>query len=236
MKKIKSALSFAFESFKFASMIYLICILALKLQSKAHSIQIDKYEIVPLGESYNTVGGFPAIVRIKSQDGKCSGTVIDGNYVLTAAHCVVDENNHMSRETFTISDDNDSEVSKVNSVAVALDLDRDIAILKGDFNRYEKLDVDWEGKYIGTIYNRPMIACGYPAGANLFCSRMMGYSNEYFLITTYGGILQKGMSGGTVLDAGSMVVIGVNSAVSRNGVAIGSVVGADVLFKLRGVE
>lgn len=235
MKKTKSTLNFIYESVKFAALIYLVGVLTIKVfYSKPYATQINKSEIVPLGESSNTPGGFPAMVRLASKEGKCSGTVIDGNYVLTAAHCVVDTNNYMSKETFIVSDDNDSEISKVEGIAVALDLDRDIALLKGNFNSYEKLEVDWEGKYIQTIYNRQMIACGYPAGANFFCSRMAGVSNEYFLISAFGGILQKGMSGGTVLDAESLKVIGVNSAVSQNGVVIGSILGADKLFKLRG--
>lgn len=196
------------------------------------SVQLNQSEIVFLDDA-DTDGVYPYIVRIISEDGKCSGTVIDKSYVLTAAHCVVNSRSFMSKTVFTILNENGDDDSGVNGIAVALDLHRDVALIKGDFKQFQKAKVDWDGLRIRDLSALSITSCGFPAGGKTFCSKMIGVSNYLFKITFYGGIIQEGMSGGPAIDLQSKEIIGVNSAVSDSYTLVGPVVGIDELFHIR---
>ena len=104
LKKISDKITFIIDVAKFSSLFYVIGLIILNFLPKVYNVQLDKSEIVPLEEHNSKILYSSAIVVIQSKLGTCSGAIIDNNYVLTAAHCVVDDNKLMSGTTFTINE------------------------------------------------------------------------------------------------------------------------------------
>jgi S1-C subfamily serine protease len=168
---------------------------------------------------------FP-IVRIESQNRKsiCTAFVINDKQAITAAHCVEKE---LSLFSFLMPEDKfdvyNSEGTKTTAVATVeeiADETSDIAILKGDFKNFEKLNVR---KQYNLVLKEPLLACGYPGGfKQLQCTYGVYAGTSYFsgLMTGY---LAKGMSGGPVIDMNDEVV-GVNSRRLQNGLSMFAII------------
>ena len=148
----------------------------------------------------------------------CSGVVIGGNYVLTASHCLVDNDGWMNKGAITVV--NDDESIRVVAKPAGINLRMDWGLLLGDFRQIPGAMV-WE---VGWEPQAAVLACGYPHGSKAqTCQVLVPVMNDGFLIKcAVGGMLFPGMSGGPVFDREGHVV-GLNTLVypaeSKGGVA-----------------
>ena len=177
-----------------------------------------------------------AMIRIKGMmdgHGMCSATVISDAYALTAAHCVVDNRNRLVDNTFDVYDEEDTKVD-IKAEAVALDLARDIALVKSDFSDF----------YIAQVESRSILpagmdvmSCGFGADGYPACVTLKLAGNMVFRYVGTGGLIFQGFSGGPLLaenpNGGQQpVIIGVNSAVVSPGVLFGPIHNFEALWKL----
>lgn len=167
------------------------------------------------------------IVRLHDKDGRffCTAIVVDIYHALTAAHCVTKFTGSVTPEDIIVKSNTDEFITY--SQAESADSFKDSAIIRGDFRTVRSAHADLVGKLqpvVGSIIK----ACGYPSGQyELYCVEATVVGNVGFRIKAKGLPLIKGMSGGPVIYNG--VVIGVNSAVTEDGIAIGTIVGLHVL-------
>lgn len=164
----------------------------------------------------------------------CSGTIISDKYLLTASHCLMQQDMFGLRQMMRTKSLNvvSSTGLKVTGVAAAINQRADYALVIGSFESFRKLDVALTPKEVLEI--SPLIGtCGYPWGAGLFCS-MAGPQIQLFYefqITT--GHLSPGSSGGACVDLMTNRVFAVNSAVTNGAIVIAPLIG---LFETLGVE
>lgn len=155
---------------------------------------------------------------------RCTGFVIDGNYAMTAAHCVKGLFGAMEIIDFSIKDIFDNETGII-ATPVAMDPYRDIAFIKGNFENFKSYPVDFTGEHI--FPEMKMNACGFPANQKMiYCTNLTLIANHNFVYRTIGSPIFKGMSGGPVFSVLDNFVVGINSAVDENSVMIGPLVGA----------
>lgn len=190
-----------------ATAVLLLCgILMMKLLEglpgpRISSIQVDA-NLPPLAPA-KVYDYKRSIVRLYRGDQfYCSGVVIGSNYVLTASHCLVDEDGSMNRGPVRVVNDDGSQV--VMSRPVGVNLRMDWGLLHGNFSNIPAALVTEVG------FDPPAIvtACGYPQGSKaLNCSELSPWLNDGFLIKCRpGGMLFPGMSGGPVFDAEGHVI------------------------------
>lgn len=200
--------------------------------SAINAYQVDKEEITELYNEIPTNGTnkHSALIRLV-KDGYffCSGVVIDGRYALTAAHCLTNDLGFMDRSSIQIDNEPGADTG-ILALPVAIDKLRDIALLKGNFEDFESVPVDFSGEIQKSLSNRPVLSCGFPSGGARYCSLFYITGNTNFQLRAYGGMLYKGQSGGPVVDIYSKKIIGVNSAVTAEDAIFAPVVGAAEIF------
>lgn len=155
---------------------------------------------------------YESIIRIKDHTGQfvCTGFVIDGQYAVTAAHCVTDDHGRYSKEIYTIYNSKDQFVSFANAVGASRRMD--YAVIRGNFKRFERtLIASSENAMLPkSVY----ISCGYPMGQKqVYCVPLLTQSLYAFQVIGYGS-LYPGMSGGPVVDPQTNTVVGLNSAMT----------------------
>lgn len=142
-----------------------------------------------------------SIVRL-SVNGEffCSGVVIGRNYLLTASHCLVDENGVLKNEVVTVEGDNGRVVTIGRPVGVNLRMDW--GLIHGDFTSIPGAHVMSTDLTNETEFR----ACGFPQGNHqVYCAKLEANGNDLFLLKTKG-LVWPGMSGGPVFDKNGTVV------------------------------
>lgn len=174
----------------------------------------------------------------------CSGAVISDDYVLTAAHCLINLDPFAGRVGIRKTPINivgmtlkGARAASVVAVAGAVNNRADYALVKGDFRDFTKVRIQHvPNELLSTLgLSVGVLTCGYPWGSSFACYPMRGL--EVFFEHMAGpGLMYPGMSGGPVVALNMVdgpTVIGVNTAVGSGFVVISTLVG---LFDTLGVE
>lgn len=183
-------------------------------------------------------GEFPYMVRLLTEDRRffCSGSVISDNYVLTAAHCLSSSGTilELHKGKILVESQPIADGTSLSMPATVLksDEDADYGIIKGDFSRFAKAHIDTSSMSLMTIVG-PVLTCGFPRGAEAVCYRAGNSYGAYFGQISLPGLLFPGMSGGPVIDAGTGLVVAVNSAVGQNYIVVSPLIG---LFNSLGIR
>jgi len=179
------------------------------------------YSSPHVGEYVDVKGDLDALVRVENQFGICSGVVVDNIHVLTAAHCVVDWKNVMIKDVFIRDIDRKKTIS---AQVIAVNIERDIALIRGNFNDFKYLPIDKSGQY--ALKAGKSLSCGFPYGQDeVYCTAIRPAGNMFFKIKAVGIPIFRGCSGGPVIDIESGKVIGVNSAVAIDSIIIAPLTG-----------
>jgi V8-like Glu-specific endopeptidase len=211
-----------------------IVVCGFSLYQSLISNQIEGGQIKPY-TLYPSKGSRGHLVRIGNREYSffCSGVVISKDFILTAAHCVThDYIGLIKNEQLVISDEWGGVVTP-NAKTVSVELNRDIALIKGDFSEFESVAVDWYGEQQLNLRNTTVFACGFPSGELGYCSELYYEGNSFFQMKFSNGQLYKGQSGGPVFILNEMdkpVLIGINSAVEESFIIVAPVVGARSLL------
>lgn len=198
--------------------------------SKQH--MAESVKIMPTSQN-ETPNKYPSIVRLVNPNGHffCSGTVISDEYVLTAAHCLMEQNMYgftmMRTDTFNVgsmSDKDGGNAKVLAGKAAAVNVAADYGLVKGDFTEFDK------AKYLQSareILNSKMInaVCGFPWGIyELTCFKVNQVKLPLVFMIGTDAPLYPGMSGGPVLNENGEV-IAVNSAVSEGFSVVAPIIG-----------
>ncbi len=163
-----------------------------------------------------------SIVRLHNLAGEffCSGVVVGKTTIITAAHCVVEQEGMIE-----IRDHANKRYGTYATVAGS-NQRADYAILHGNFRRYPAMGTDTDPKTIlAGILNdaRQIIACGFPWSGDLFCTPVT-HRQQFNFGFAGQGFLYPGMSGGPVIDEQTGKVIGVNSAVNGGFILVSPII------------
>lgn len=181
-----------------------------------------RHDLPMLIPNINSPDKLLPIIRLhdkKTKEFFCSGAVISRNYAVTAGHCLEDRNRRVPSIRVYTADNQDS---KVDATAVFYDERSDQGLILGDFSEFNVLRFVTDPTAIleiMTVQERPMAACGFPYGGGLFCSPFSERHQGDFQISGQG-FLYPGMSGGPVVDIGSGLLLGTNSAASGDVIII----------------
>jgi hypothetical protein len=169
----------------------------------------------------------PMVRLYKKGQFRCTAFIIDANYALTAAHCA-----DVGEKDMELTDVNDI---KTNTKVECLESDhnRDVALLKGNFNKFAFIPVDFTGENQANMTQKIFYSCGFPEGGSPFCSISQFTGPYYFMVSSRGGLLYQGMSGGPVIDVEQRRVMGINSGISESTLLFGSLIGMDAQFKIK---
>lgn len=196
------------------------------------NVGLPTFNVVENGVAGN---GHP-MVRIHNQYNSfiCSGTIISNSYILTAAHCLLDEEKKISMETYNIHvlPVDGSSVIVIPAKAASINNLADYGLMVGNFSGYATYKIAFDE--VTPINNsNNLVTCGFPWGANGVCYKITSQLKQYYFRSAASGRLFPGMSGGPVFDIDKKVVIGVNSAVVSDQILIAPLVG---LFESLDVE
>ena len=183
---------------------------------------------------------YPAMVRLESKDHKffCSGTVISDDYVVTAAHCLMNDSRlrpNINKEELTIVSlpgYTSRQIGSVPAKAAALNNRADYGLIKGDFREFSKMRILHQPS-APVLLKGPLLTCGFPWGARDTCYPTGNNMRIYYDKFSLSGLLYPGMSGGPVIDLDTVAVFAVNMGVSDGSIIISSLVG---IFETLGVE
>lgn len=175
----------------------------------------------------STTGSNP-LIRIHNENGEfvCSGSIVSSRYLLTAAHCISDEDGNLSNEIFKIHVlMGDGTVVIFDGRAASVNHSSDNALIIGWFTKLSTMRLAL-GNVDSIQRSQHVVACGFPYGSKEdICYVISPVSQQYFFQMASRGYLYPGMSGGPVWDVENQAAIGVNSAVGNGYIITTTLVG-----------
>ena len=151
-----------------------------------------------------------ALMRFDAYPAACSAFIMSDTVAVTARHCV----------TFTLQDGApimpyQPNLTQGENVALIRSLNvsngRDIAVLFGDFRRFEKTKVNFTSRTI--VFGHTYTSCGHPHGQlPMYCVELGEPVLQGHDFVKFGQSIEPGMSGGPVFDDSTGEVVGINSA------------------------
>lgn len=130
----------------------------------------------------------------------CSGTVISNEYVLTAAHCLQDDDGHLMKSIIIKNaiPAVDGLDSTQDGIPVGINKRADYGLVRGNFTLFKKsiIDVTMTTAMLG---NNPMSLCGSGYGSGFTCYPILKRMMCDLKICFPGAITVPGMSGGPVI-------------------------------------
>lgn len=181
----------------------------------AITLQLLVMDLFPVPTPAVEVTGTPGPIVRLVMDGKtfCTGTVIDDNIILTAAHCVLLDSGigeFLTPQPIEIRG-SDNKPLNVHGRAASASKQMDQALILGDFKKFEKKSVVTDFRTLtdigvkGTLF----VSCGYPLRGPLVCTKFTFKQKDDFFWTGFGA-LYPGMSGGpTMTPDGKVVAVNV---------------------------
>lgn len=212
--------------FKFLLPVYLVFSFVLGFgvyRVSIPSVDVDA-NLAPFGYPVFKAPKHSGIVQIgRNNDMFCSAYVADGQYIITAGHCVSDRQGRLDRTPVQIYDQFGRDTGVV-AQPVGLNNRVDVGLIRGDFRNFQPLESDFYG-FTPTNDAGQYETCGFPyLQRKLTCTKFFPNSNYGFTLAG-DGFLIPGMSGGPVIDRTHQVVIGVNSAMGDGAALIAPVLG-----------
>ncbi len=182
----------------------------------------------------------PVTLHVEIEDNnptgfQCSATVISNDYVLTAAHCLVDKHGKMMKsiKIKSMNADENGLTSTQDGTPVGINQRADYGLIKGNFSLFTKTHIDTT---MTTIMNGTgeVRSCGFPWGGGFSCFPVQKISPCHSSLCVEGGILFPGMSGGPVVMLTEIgpVLFGVNYGTYDKATVISPLVG---LFESLGI-
>lgn len=169
------------------------------------------------------------IVRLQTLDNRffCTGFVISDLYMITAAHCLVDFTGRMRSEKIRVM--SSDQMFAVEGTPIAIENVSDLALVKGDFNGFNKIKVLTNANDLFPL-SAKYKTCGFPLGVyEITCYPTQITKNNLFKLQGTG-ILIRGQSGGPVIDLEKNMVVALNTAVDENGILLSPIVGIFSMF------
>lgn len=176
------------------------------------------------------------ILTTEAGVGFCSGSVIDNNYIVTAAHCLVDGDGRLNTAALKVRTDS-GQLIDVRAKVAAANTRVDVGLVVGDFTAFQFIPINYKQMVdfsapnqmeamLKALQGQPaspdtseLTACGYPeAQATLTCIPIHEVRYDTFQLIGRGQLF-PGMSGGPVFAntlAGPQLVA-VNTAITFEG-------------------
>ena len=193
-------------------------------------------DLVPFGSFEKTIPEdmlLNPIIILATLDGRgfCSGTVIDNNYIVTAAHCLYDENHVLRTEKLKIILPSGFDTGIIAQPA-GINIELDTGLVLGDFSGFSRMLISFADLPFRT--GGPFVACGFPQMQHtLVCGEVFNPRPLWFQFSAQG-TLSPGMSGGPVIDlsTGVPIIIAVNTAVMDDRIVLSPVLGMLGTFQI----
>jgi len=179
---------------------------------------------------------YAPLIRItKKEIGSCTAFVISNEYALTAAHCLYDADGELrsgNYEVYSVSNQHTG-----SALAAAVEYRRDFGIIRGDFKKYVKARVRFEGSLLEGFSGK-FVGCGFIAGS-------IKATCEVFQLTNFNSFMLQGqmavfpgMSGGPVIDTqtGEVIAVITAGAESSSNALVTPLVGFDAALGIQKQE